>query len=578
MPLDAICLSALTKELKGALEGGKIDKIQQPERDMLLCSFRNNGKNSKLLICAGSGNARVHITETSFENPAEPPMFCMLLRKHLIGAHIISVTQPELERMLIIELDSRNELDIHSRKQLVVEMIGRSSNVILVDSDGRIIDCMRRMDFAGDSERRLLPGMIYRLPPKQNKTSVFDANREIIEQMISSADRSVPLDKWLLNSFSGLSPLICRELSENCSGDYDRVSDTVERFLEFVKEEHFIPNMILRDAKPFDFSFMPVRQYASAVEAERFESFSEMLDAFYSRRDKAEQQRRRSGELMRSVKTVRDRLQRKLAGQSEELRRSEGKEDVRKTAELVTANIYRIKKGDRVLRCQDYYDPDCKEIEIALNPLKTPQQNAAMLFKEYNKLKGAEQHLTVLIKQGQEQLEYLNSVISEIEQAETERDLSDIRRELISTGYIRKQKNSKPDKVKVQQPHVFLSDDGFEILVGRNNVQNDELTFKIARRTDYWLHTQKVHGSHVIIRCDSLEPSETALEQAASLAVYFSQAREGGKTAVDYAMVRFVKKPVGSLPGKVIYTDYKTLMATADENLVTRLLKSKNNR
>ena len=573
MPLDAVCLSALTEELKPLLEGGKIDKIQQPERDMLLFSFRNQGKNSKLLVSAGNGNARVHISESSFENPAEPPMFCMLLRKHLVGAHIISVSQPDLERMLIIELDSRNELDIHSKKQLVVEMIGKSSNVILVDSDGRIIDCMRRMDFAGDSERRLLPGMIYRLPPKQNKIRIVDANCETVAELLKTADTSVPLDKWLLANFSGLSPLICRELSESCNGDYSNASQAIAQFAELLDNKCFSPNMLVRDAKPFDFSFMPIRQYGSCVQAEGFDSFSDLLDAFYSRRDKAEQQRRRSSELMRSVKTARDRLQRKLAGQTEELRRSEGKEEVRKTAELVTANIYKIKKGDRVLKCQDYYDPLCPEIEIALNPLKTPQQNAAILYKEYNKLKGAEQHLTVLIKRGQEQLEYLNSVISEIEQAESERDLSDIRRELVATGYIRKQKNSKPEKLKAQQPHCFVSDDGFEILVGRNNVQNDELTFKTARRTDYWLHTQKVHGSHVIIRCDSVEPPEATIEQAASLAVYYSQAREGGKTAVDCTMVRFVKKPSGSLPGKAIYTDYRTIMASADEALVERLKK-----
>lgn len=567
MPLDAICLSALVKELKNDLEGAKIDKIQQPERDILLFGFRNAGKNSKLLLAAGSGNARVHITGASFENPTEPPMFCMLLRKHLIGAHIVAVEQPSLERMLVIDFDCRNELDIHSRKQLVVEMIGKSSNIILVDSDGRIIDCMRRMDFAGDSERRLLPGMIYRLPPKQNKLNILEEYNLINNP---NAD-DVLIDKWILDKFSGVSPLICRELAFRSSGV--NVIGTIEKFAESVKNLEFTPTLLLKDDKPFDFSFMPIGQYADAVKTECFDSFSALLDAFYIRRDKAELQRRRSSELMRTVKTARDRLQRKLAGQTEELRRTEDKEEVRKKAELITANIYRIKKGDRLLKCQDYYEPDCPEIEIALNPLKSPQQNSAALFKEYNKLKGAEQHLTVLIKQGQEQLDYLNSVLSEIEHSESEKDLSEIRRELISTGYIRKQKNSKPEKIKTQFPHVFVSDDNFEILVGRNNVQNDELTFKMARRTDYWLHTQKVHGSHVIIRCDSLEPPERTLLQAASLAVYYSQARDGGKTAVDYTMVRNIKKPGGALPGKVIYTDYSTVYTEADENLAGRLKK-----
>ena len=233
--------------------------------------------------------------------------------------------------------------------------------------------------------------------------------------------------------------------------------------------------------------------------------------------------------------------------------------------------MYRLKKGDRELCCEDYYQPDCPEVKIPLDPLKTPQQNAAALYKEYNKLKAAEEHLTVLIDQGEKQLDYLNSVLEELARAETEKDISDIRRELVETGYIKKAKGAKPERIKALAPLRFVSDDGLEILIGRSNTQNDELTTKLARRTDYWLHTQKVHGSHVIIRCDGLEPPERTLEQAASLAVYYSQGRDGGKVPVDYTMVRFVRKPSGALPGKVIYTDYKTILAQSDEDLAQRL-------
>jgi len=573
MPLDAICLKALSAELKDKLEGGRIDKVQQPERDMLLFSLRSKGENLKLLLAAGTGNSRVHISKSSFENPAEPPMFCMLMRKHLIGAHIVSVYQPELERLLVIELDSRDELGLLSRKKLVVEMIGRSSNIVLVAEDGRIIDCMRRMDFAGDALRRLLPGMIYRLPPTQDKKNLFALERAELESMLSDADAAVPLDKWLLASFSGLSPLVCRELSYRCGGDYSLVLQCLMAFKETVDSNDFKPYSVSVDGRVVDFSFMRLSQYGENAVHETYEDFSAMLDAFYSRRDKAEQQRRRSHELMRSVRTARDRLARKLAGQYEELKRTESREEVRKTAELITANIYRMKKGDRVLKCADYYLEDCPEISIKLDPLKTPQQNAAAYYKEYNKLKGAKEHLSVLVTQGEAQLEYLNSVLGEIEMAETEKDLSDIRRELVSTGYIRLKKGSKPDKGRTQAPHRFVSDDGYEIYVGRSNVQNDELTCKFARRTDYWLHTQKVHGSHVIIRCDGLEPPERTLEQAASIAVYYSQARDGGKVPVDYTMVRFVKKPSGALPGKVIYTDYRSIISESDEELVARLKK-----
>ena len=573
MPLDAICLSALAEELKSELVGGRIDKVQQPERDMLLLSLRAGGKNQRLLIAAGTGNARMHFTEASFENPAEPPMFCMLLRKHLVGAHICTLRQPNRERMLILDLDSRDELGILSRKQLVVEMIGRSSNVILVDADGRIIDCMRRVDFAGDALRRLLPGMIYRLPPSQDKVPFLDAEPGQYRELVGQADRTVPADKWLLQCFSGLSPLLCRELSYRSGGSYDTLPEQMEALAESVKAGEFVPTLLLQDGKPLDFSFLPIRQYGAAVTREDFDSFSRLLDAFYSRRDRAEQQRRRSHELTRSIRTARDRLARKLALQQEELKRTEKREEVRRRAELVTANIYRMKKGDRSLTCEDYYEDGCPQITISLDPLKTPQQNAAALYKEYNKLKGARQHLSVLVEQNGQQLDYLNSVLDVLSRTESERDLSEVRRELAETGYLRKVRGGKQEKSKPQAPLRFVTDAGLEVLVGRSNVQNDELTTHLARRTDYWLHTQKVHGSHVILRCEGQEPDGQSLEQAASIAAWYSQGREGGKVPVDYTMVRFVRKPSGALPGKVIYTDYKTLLAQADEELVNRLKK-----
>ena len=573
MPLDAICLSALTAELREKLDGAKIDKVQQPERDMLILSLRGRSGNFRLLLAAGAGNARVHITGESMENPAEPPMFCMLLRKHLVGARIASLEQPDHERMLALELDTRDEMGDLSRKKLVVEMIGRSANVILVGADGRIIDCMRRMDFAGDAERRLLPGMIYRLPPKQNKTDFFSSDSEIRRALIAGADREMPVDKWLLDSFSGLSPLICREMAFRCGGSFDTLPEQLDALHDTVIAGDFTPYMLLDGDKPRDFSFMPIRQYGDSMKGESFDSFSALLDAFYARRDRAERQRRRSHELSRSIKTLRDRLVRKLAGQTEELQRTTGRDEIRKNAELITANMYRLKKGDRELLCEDYYQPECPEVKIPLDPLKTPQQNAAAMYKEYNKLKAAEEHLTVLIDQGEKQLDYLNSVLEELSRAETEKDISDIRRELMETGYMKKARGAKPERIKAQAPLRFVSDDGLEILIGRSNTQNDELTTKLARRTDYWLHTQKVHGSHVIVRCDGLEPPERTLEQAASLAVYYSQGRDSGKVPVDYTMVRFVRKPSGAMPGKVIYTDYKTLLAESDENLAHRLKK-----
>ena len=573
MPLDAIYLSALTAELKDKLVGGRIDKVQQPERDMLLLSLRAKGENLRLLLAAGTGNARVHLTESSFENPAEPPMFCMLLRKHLVGAHISAVYQPDYERLLIIELEGHDEMGFASQKKLVAEMIGRSANVILVDGEGRIVDCMRRMDFGGDAQRRMLPGMIYRLPPKQEKPPLLETDSAQRKTMIAGADRQQSLDKWLLSSFAGLSPLVCRELAHRCGGSYDTLPELLDAFADSVQAGDLRPTILYEEGKPRDFSFMPISQYGPSVSCREEESFSKLLDSFYSQRDRAEQQRRRSHQLFKTVRTIRDRIQRKLASQTEELRRTEDRDEVRKTAELVTANIYRIKKGDRTLECVDYYDPECPVIRIALDPLKTPQQNAAALFKEYNKLKAARAHLTGLIEEGERQLDYLNSVLELLSLSETEKDISDIRRELIATGYLRKQGGSKADRSKGQAPWRFVTDDGFEVLAGRSNVQNDELTTKTGRRTDYWFHTQHLHGSHVILRCNGLEPTELAVAQAAVIAAYYSQGREGGKVPVDFTMLRFVRKPSGALPGKVIYTDYKTIMTGADEALVKRLKK-----
>lgn len=571
MPLDAVTVSALAKELSERLEGGRIDKVQQPERDMLLLSLRAKGENLRLVIAAGTGNARAGITRGSFENPAEPPMFCMLMRKHLVGARILSVTQPEYERLLIFTLDTHDELGVQSEKKLAVELIGRSANAVLIGADGRIIDCMRRMDFAGDALRRMLPGMIYRLPPKQEKPVFFALDPAQRRALIASADKTVPVDKWLMDSFSALSPLICRELAYRCNNDYVNLPDACDALCEAVAAGELAPWLISIDGKPKDFSFMAISQYGPAAQLERYDSFSEMLDAFYTRRDRAEQQRRRSHDLTKTVRTLRDRQQRKLAAQREELRRTEGREDIRHQAELVTANIYRLRRGDRSLDCEDYYDPACPIVHIELDPLKTPQQNAAALYKEYNKLKAAEQHLTVLTREGERQLDYLNSVLDELERAETDRDLSDIRRELTETGYIRARKGGKAERVKPQSPLKFVSDDGLEILAGRSNAQNDELTLKLARRTDYWLHTQRVHGSHVIIRCEGEEPPPRTLEQAAGIAAYYSQARGAGKVQVDYTMVRNVRKPSGALPGKVLYTDHKTMLAESDGALAERL-------
>lgn len=570
MALDAILLSGIVNELKPKTEGAKIDKVQQPERDQILLTLRCGRENLKLLICAGAGNGRIQLSSASFENPKEPPMFCMLLRKYLVGGRIVSLEQAEWERLVLVDITSSNELGDSVDLRLAVELMGRSSNLVLIGADGRIIDCLRRMDFGGDAERVLLPGMKYRLPPPQKKPLVMILSAEERRSIISGFEPEKPIDKSLMDAFSGLSPLICREIAARCQGDVELLPQALDAFIETVKAGELTPTMTSKDGRPTDFSFMRLCQYGSEYEQQSFPSFSELLDAYYSRREKLERRRRRAKELSRLVKTNRDRIAKKLALQREELLRTEDREQKRRSAELLTANLYRVKKGDRSVTVENYYANN-EPCTIALDPLKTPQQNLTAMFKEYNKLKAARSHLTQLIADGEERLSYLNSVLDETERAETEADLAEIRRELLDLGYIKKQKNAKPEKCKKQGPLRFVSDDGFEILVGRNNTQNDELSCKLGRRSDIWLHTKSVHGSHVIISTYGENPPERTLLQAASLAVYYSQAREGGKTPVDYTELRYVKKPAGALPGKVIYTEQRTLTAEADEELAEKL-------
>lgn len=583
MPLDAVCLAALSRELRGRIIGMRIDKVQQPERDLLLLSLHGMHDTARLLICVGTGSARVQLTEESFEQPAQPPMFCMLLRKHLTGARIADVVQPAFERMIRLELDALDELGASMKRSLVCELMGRNSNLLLLDGDGRIIDCMRRVDAEMSEKRPVLPGLIYRLPPEQDKPCFFTTDADTRRGMWTEAPSDIPADKWLLDRFSALSPLVCRELCFRAFGETAPIIGGIENpatlplamdaLAESVAAGEYAPTLLTENGQPKDFSFMSIRQYGERMETETFDSFSRLMDAYYGRRDKAERMKRRSQTLTKTVKTARDRLTRKLAEQREELERTRGREQYRRRGDLITANLWRLGKGERVLVCEDYYEEDCPSVEIPLDPLKTPQQNAAKCYKEYNKLKAAETHLTIQIEKGEKELDYLSSVLDELSRAEGEKELAEIRRELTETGYIRAQKSNKREKITVTKPLCFVSSSGLEIEVGRNNAQNDRLTLRDARRTDYWFHTQKIHGSHVILHCEDAAPDEQSIFEAALLAAWYSQGRGSGKVPVDYTMVRFVRKPAGALPGKVIYTDYRTLLAEPTEQEILALKK-----
>ena len=567
MPLDAVTLTGLTKELSATLPGSKIDKITMPERDLVILSLhsREAGK-QKLLLCARPGSARLHLTEQSYENPPQPPMFCMLLRKHLTGARITEVIQPPFERMVTLCLDAQDELGVVSRKRLILELMGKCVNLVLLDEDGRVLDCLRRADYETNEKRPLLPGLFYNPPPAETKPCFFTLSAEERRELWRNARAERETDKRILDTFSGLSPLICRELAR--SADVEAAMDALAAMVE---QESYRPTLLREGSKPRDFSFTPIRQYGELVKNESHESFSALLDAFYAQREKAELIHRRSAELQRTAKTARDRLARKLDARRRELAATEKREEYRRTADLITANIYRLKRGERSFEAQDFYQEDCPTVTIPLDVRKTPQQNAAAYYKLYNKAKTANRVLTELIEGSEEEIAYLDSVLHELSRADCDRDLSDIRRELIAGGYLKaNEKERRQKQPSLRKPLRFLTTSGTEVLIGRSNEENDQLTLHTARRADLWFHVQKLPSSHVILSQAEGEATEQDIMEAATLAATYSQSA-GGKVAVDYTMVRFVKKPAGARPGRVFYTDYRTLIVEPNEELAARL-------
>ena len=553
MPFDAVCLQAVLQELRPKLLGLRIDKVQQPARDQVILLLRGN---QRLLLNAGANAPRIQLTELTRDNPAEPPMFCMLLRKHLSGGRILSIAQPHLERVVEIRLEALDELGDRVERRLVLEAMGRHSNLILLDGEGRITDCLRRVDGDMSARRQVLPGLFYRLPPAQAKLDPTALDRGELERLLAAAPPQAQADQWLLDAFGGLSPLVCRELACRAGGSTDarldamgqegrrRLLDGLEGLLKDVQENRFTPVMVTIDGRPKDFSFLPLEQYGSAAGLTPFPTFSQLLDQFYEQRENQERIRQRGQDLIRSVTNARDRLTRKLANQDRELTATLDRKRLRQYGDIITSNFHAMDKGMARLRATDFYDPEGREVEIPLDPLLTLQQNAAKYYKEYNKAKTAQRMLTIQMEKGRGELDYLNSVLENITLAEGERDLQEIRQELVDTGYLcRPSKAKGREKRASSKPMEFCSSAGLRIAVGKNNTQNDLLTCKLAAKGDIWLHTQKIHGTHVILFTQGRTPDPGSLQEAACLAAWFSQGRESGKVPVDYTPVKYVKKP-----------------------------------
>lgn len=578
MPLDAICLRAVLHELRPQLIGARIDKVQQPARDQIVLLLRGN---LRLLLNAGTNQPRIQLTNILRDNPAQPPMFCMLLRKHLVGARVLSIEQPDLERMVILTLQCTDEFGEISQKQLVLECMGRRSNLVLLDAQGRIVDCLRRVDADLSATRQLLPGLFYHLPTPLDKLSLLSQEEDSLALAQRGGDAEQAVDKWVLDHYTGISPLIAREFAFRAGREtgvrFGALNDTqrgalVQEFSDTanaVKEDNYMPVILYRDSKPVDFTYRPIAQYGAETQVETCESFSQMLDEFYDARERQELSARRGRELTHAVTVARDRMARKAENLKHDYAATQKRDEFRLRGDLITASLYRMKSGEKVLHAENYYEDGCPTIDIPLDPLLSPQQNAAKNYKQYNKLKTAEFHLREQIEKAENERAYLESVLQELSQAETEQEFNEIRRELQETNYIRKSSGKKELK-RAFAPRTFKTSSGLEVLVGRSNVQNDQLTKKADKR-DYWFHTQHIHGSHVILRCAGLTPSDDDLREAAMLASYFSQAKESSSVPVDYCPVKFVKKPAGARPGMVTYDNYRTLYVTPEEGLVKKL-------
>ena len=581
MALDGVMLHLIKKELENGILGAKVDKVFQPSREMLILAMRGKNMNRKLLISASANSARIHFTEYSVENPAQPPMLCMLLRKRLCGARLSAIEQPGLERVLLLKFDAHSELGDEITLTLAVEIMGRHSNIILIDERGLVIDSVKRIDSELSSMRLVLPGIKYELPPAQDKMNLLDGSADRAAEAVINC-KGQKLDRTLMTVIQGISPVAAREIAYRSTGFTDFLIDGMSeqqcdklRYnlfeLQKLLDGNGEPNLIAINDKPIDFTFIYPRQYGASAISSEYGSYSAMLDEYYYRRDLNDRMKSKAQDILKLLANSSARIAKKLDIQREELKKCADRERYRRNGDLINANLHMLQKGDIIAEVVDYYSEDCSTVKIKLDPMLTPAQNAQKYYKEYRKLQVAEQHLTSLIVQGSSELEYIDSVLDLLSRAESERELAEIRQELTDEGIIKKHRIAYGKLPPKLPPLRFRSDDGFAILVGRNNRQNDSLTLKESRNYDIWLHTLNVPGSHTVIVCDGQQPPNRTIEQAAQIAAYYSGARQSGLVAVDYTLIKYVSKPRGAKPGMVIYTHQSTLYVHPDEALAMRL-------
>lgn len=546
MALDGIFLYHLKNEIAQFAIDSRVDKIHQPSKDEIIINLRSRQGSKKLLLSCNADAARIHFTDFPPENPAKPPMFCLLLRKRLAGAWVTDIEQDNLERILKINFSGTDELGDKTNYSLIIEIMGKYSNIIFVGKDGKIIDSMKRVDENKSHIREVLPGVTYVAPPKQDKLNIFTDDIENIREKIAQSRKG--MYKAVMEAIKGISPIICREFEYGLTLD------------EFKKQaQNPTPTVVFTDA-PKDFAFIDIKQYDNLATINHYDTFSQLLDYFYYERVRLMRIKARSADLFKTVTTLQERAVRKAINRTQELEDCKDKETYKLFGDLIAANMYRLEKGVPYYDLENYYDNN-KIVRIPADIMFTPSQNSQKYYKEYRKKQVAESKLNEFINEANDEANYFESVIDSLSRAETDGEITAIKAELASQGYIKKG-NDKKKEQKSLKPMHFKTRDGFDVYVGRNNIMNDKLTMKTAKNYDTWFHVQSAAGSHVICETSGNQISDGAIHDCAVIAAYFSKARESSNVAVDYTLVKNVRKPNGAKPGFVIYDPYKTEFAT----------------
>ena len=582
MAFDGITVSAIKAEIEDKILGGRIDKVYQPEKDEIILGIRSMGQAYKLLLTSNASNPKFHFTQTNPSNPMTPPLFCMVMRKHLQSGKIIKIEQPDFDRILNIYVESLNELGDYSVKKLVLEIMGRHSNIILTDENNTILDCIKHIGHDTSSVREVLPGREYTLPPSQGKINTLELDDNNFKEVLGNSP-SFEIQSVIYKNYTGISPIaaseICYRANVNGSTPVEALTDIQKevifnefaKLVEDIKANRFYPESITNEkGKTIDFSPIEMSQF-NGFEIKKYTSISELIESFYANRDFAYRIGQKTQDLRKLITQNIERCIRKKDIQMQTLRSIKNRDELRLKGELLTANIYSIKKGMTTVELPNYYSENQELVAIELDSNKTPSENAQKYYKAYNKAKRTFEALKDQIKSNDEELAYLESVLTSVNNCADEQDVKEIRRELREEGYVKKVKNQKDKSKKHSVPLHFISQDGFDIYVGKNNIQNDELTLKFARPRDIWMHTKNIPGSHVIIVANGQTIPDTTLNEGAMLSAFYSKAKNSSKVPVDYTEKKNVKKPNGSKPGFVIYETNKTAYITTSEEEIKKI-------